>query len=386
MAGIYLHIPFCKQACTYCDFHFSTSVKYRGEMVNALESELSLRSNYLDSAEVQTIYFGGGTPSLLSIAELDQLLSRIYALHPVSDSVEITLEANPDDLTPQRLQDWKAAGINRFSIGIQSFSDEDLQLMNRAHNAREALSCIDDVRKAGFDNFSIDLIYGLANETATSWRKNLDRAFSFQPPHISAYGLTVEPKTVLAHQVNSGQITLPDDEAATARFGELMEATAIHGYEHYEISNFAHKGFHSCHNSSYWKGLPYLGIGPSAHSFNGSNREWNVANNARYLKALREGKRDFEKESLDVITRYNEYVLIGLRTIWGIDFHRIEEEFGKEFREKCLLAAQVYIRSGDLLHIQNQLTLSRKGKFLADRIAADLFLLEEDLTKRDSTD
>lgn len=379
MAGIYLHIPFCKQACHYCNFHFSTSLRQKGAMVEAIVRELEWQKDYLQGAPLSSIYFGGGTPSLLDVAELEQIFSKIYQLHSVRADAEITLEANPDDLSLEKLQALRNSPVNRLSIGIQSFAEEDLRFMNRAHNAHEARACIENALALGFDNLTLDLIYGTPTTSHEQWARNLDTIFQYPIPHLSAYCLTVEPKTALDHFVRQGKASPVDEEHANAQFLYLMEATQAQGYEHYEISNFAKPGRYARHNSSYWLGEPYLGIGPSAHSFNGQSRQWNVANNAKYLKILNEGNVTqitdtelFELEELSPATRYNEYVMTGLRTIWGCDLQKIAPVFQSYFVENV----QPFIDKGQVLMQNHQYRLSASGKFMADYIAAQLFFIE----------
>lgn len=379
MPGIYLHIPFCKQACHYCNFHFSTSLRQKGAMVEAIVRELEVQKDYLQGAPLSSIYFGGGTPSLLDAGELEQIFSKIYQLHSVHANAEITLEANPDDLSLEKLQALRNSPVNRLSIGIQSFAEEDLRFMNRAHNAHEARACIENALAAGFENLTLDLIYGAPTTSHEQWARNLDTIFQYSIPHLSAYCLTVEPKTALDHFVRQGKADPVDEEHANAQFLYLMEATQAQGYEHYEISNFAKPGHYARHNSSYWLGEPYLGIGPSAHSFNGQSRQWNVANNAKYLKILTEADIAeltdtglFELEELSPATRYNEYVMTGLRTIWGCDLQKIAPAFQAYFLENV----QPFMDKGQVLAQNHQYRLSNSGKFMADYIAAQLFFIE----------
>lgn len=379
MPGIYLHIPFCKQACHYCNFHFSTSLRQKGAMVEAIVRELEMQKDYLQGAPLSSIYLGGGTPSLLDAAELELIFSKIYQLHRVQADAEITLEANPDDLNLDKLQTLRNSPVNRLSIGIQSFAEEDLRFMNRAHNAQEARSCIENALALGFDNLTLDLIYGAPTTSHEQWARNLDTIFQYPIPHLSAYCLTVESKTALDHFVRQGKASPVDEEQANAQFQYLMDATQAQGYEHYEISNFAKPGRYARHNSSYWLGEPYLGIGPSAHSFNGQSRQWNVANNAKYLKILTQedvaelGNTGlFELEELSPATRYNEYVMTGLRTIWGCDLQKITPAFQSYFVENI----QPFIDKGQVRVENQKYRLSASGKFMADYIAAQLFFIE----------
>lgn len=374
MAGLYLHIPFCKQACHYCNFHFSTSLKNKDAMVAAILQELALQKDYLGGEPLETIYFGGGTPSLLSQRDLDLIFGAIFKLYPVTMAgLEVTLEANPDDLTSLKINELRSTPLNRLSIGVQSFSEADLRSMNRAHNATEALSCIQIAQQAGFENLTVDLIYGSPTTSYEQWADNLATLFKLKIPHLSCYCLTIEPKTALAHQVKKGIARPVDDEHAARQFEYLMEATERAGYEHYEISNFAQPGWHSQHNSAYWQGKKYLGIGPSAHSFNGHSRQWNVANNAAYIRSLQAGDVPFELETLTPVQRYNEYVMTGLRTIWGCSLLKIKElGFEPHFTE----SSKTFIADGTMTQNGDVLRLTKAGKFLADGIAAELFAEE----------
>ncbi|MCT4622111.1 MAG: radical SAM family heme chaperone HemW, partial [Schleiferiaceae bacterium] len=315
MAGIYLHIPFCKQACHYCNFHFSTSLKVKEDLVRALTKEIEIRKDYLDDEKIQTVYFGGGTPSLLSEKDLELIFDSIHKYHNVQDNVEVTLEANPDDIDSEKLTTWKKQGVNRLSIGIQSFFEEDLVWMNRAHNGEQANRSLRLAQDYSFTNITADLIYGLPHG---HWQENIEQMINFGIPHISSYALMVEEKTALHHFVKTGKTTLPKDEKAAIDYQVLCHELKKAGYAHYEISNFAKEGFRSQHNASYWKGVPYLGIGPSAHSFDGKNRQWNVANNAQYIKNVNSNLSFSEQEVLSNSDRYNEYVMTGLRKAEGI--------------------------------------------------------------------
>ena len=342
-------------------------------MVQAIVRELELRRGYLNGATLDTIYFGGGTPSLLSGEELQTIFDQIYRLFPVVDGAEVTLEANPDDLTPEKVELLRKSPVNRLSIGIQSFSEEDLRFMNRAHSAEEAMSCLNRAQDAGFENITIDLIYGSPTTSDAQWAKNLDLFFRFDIPHLSPYCLTVESKTALDHFVRKGAVPPVDEEKASRQFEYLMDAMAAHGYEHYEISNFAKSGRHSRHNSSYWLGEPYLGIGPAAHSYNGDTRQWNIANNAHYLRALAEGQLAFELETLTPANRYNEYVMTSLRTQWGCDLEHIRG-LPEDFSEHFLASILPFLAEGQVIRQESVFTLSRAGKLIADRIAAECFV------------
>ncbi|WP_028283282.1 radical SAM family heme chaperone HemW [Olleya marilimosa] len=372
MSGIYIHIPFCKQACHYCDFHFSTSMKKKDQLISALAKELELRKDEFKNTTVETIYFGGGTPSVLSTKELQLLIDTVYLNYKVTDSPEITLEANPDDLNEDTIIALSKSPINRLSIGIQSFYEKDLKLMNRAHNAKEAKRCL-QLATQYFDNISLDLIYGIPNSTNTEWLDNIQTALSFGVPHISSYALTVEPKTALASFIAKGVIDNVDDDLAHEQFHILIEQLNQAGFDHYELSNFGKKGFYSKNNSAYWLGKPYLGIGPSAHSFNGEQRAWNVKNNAIYISKINLNQLPLEVETLTVNDKYNEYVMTGLRTIWGVSLDKIEKQFGKSFLEYLLQQANQYINKQMLYIEDNNLKTTKTGKFLSDGIASDLF-------------
>lgn len=377
--GIYLHIPFCKQACHYCDFHFSTSLKKKSELVNALCKELLLRKGELNGT-VETIYFGGGTPSLLSSEELQQIFEAIYSNYKISENPEITLEANPDDLTAARINELSnsrlpaGAGINRLSIGIQSFFEADLKLMNRAHNASEALESI-KTAKQFFKNISIDLIYGIPGMGLARWKQNLDTALNLQVPHLSCYALTVEPRTALNKFIETGKVQPVDEEVAKQHYELLLSETEKAGYENYEFSNFGKPGYHSRNNTAYWEGKPYLGIGPSAHSFDGKSRGWNVANNTKYIKSIEAGILPSEREFLSKQDRYNEYIMTALRTAKGVSLLKVEADFGPDFLNYLSEQAQPHLKSGLLELANGTLRISRKGKFLGDGIASDLFMV-----------
>ncbi|AUC16151.1 coproporphyrinogen III oxidase [Tenacibaculum sp. SZ-18] len=374
MSGIYIHIPFCKQACYYCDFHFSTSLKRKDDMMEALILELELRKDEFSNEEVATIYFGGGTPSVLSSEEIKLLIDTVHQNYKVIQDPEITLEANPDDLSEENIIELSNSPVNRLSIGIQSFFEKDLKLMNRAHNAEEAKKCL-SVATRYFDNISVDLIYGIPNTTNDEWRENIETALSFGVPHISSYALTVEPKTALQSFIEKGIIDDVNDELAQEQFLILVDELDKAGFVHYELSNFGKEHFFSKNNSAYWQGKKYLGIGPSAHSFNGKERSWNIANNAIYSKKIKEKELPCEIEELSVTDRYNEYVMTGLRTVWGVDFKRIVQEFGNQYLQYLMMQAEKFILQ-DLLYIENDtLKTTRKGKFLTDGIASDLFIL-----------
>jgi len=374
MSGIYIHIPFCKQACHYCDFHFSTSLKKKDEMILAIANELKLRKSEFEKEIIETIYFGGGTPSVLQVADLRFLIETVYENYSVSETPEITLEANPDDLTEERIIELSQTKINRLSIGIQSFFEDDLKLMNRAHNSEEAKKCLVIATKY-FDNISLDLIYGIPAMSNEKWRKNIEIALSFGIPHISSYALTVEPKTALRQLIQTGKIEKPNDDIAQEHFSILVEQLEANDFIHYELSNFGKENYFSKNNSSYWLGKKYIGIGPSAHSYNGISRSWNVSNNSLYIKALQENQLPNEVEILSITDRYNEYIMTGLRTIWGVSIEKIASEFGNDYLDYLQNQMQKFLKD-DLLFVENNiLKTTKKGKFLTDGIASDLFYL-----------
>ena len=374
MSGIYIHIPFCKQACHYCDFHFSTSLKKKDEMVLAIANELKLRKSEFENEIVETIYFGGGTPSVLQVADLRFLIETVYENYSVVENPEITIEANPDDLSEDRIIEFSQTKINRLSIGIQSFFEDDLKLMNRAHNSEEAKKCL-AIATNYFDNISLDLIYGIPGMSNEKWKKNIEIALSFGIPHISSYALTVEPKTALHKLIRTGKIEKPNDDIAQEHFSILVEQLEANDFIHYELSNFGKENYFSKNNSSYWLGKKYIGIGPSAHSYNGISRSWNVSNNSLYIKALQENQLPNEEEILTITDRYNEYIMTGLRTIWGVSLDKIEQDFGIIYTDYLMKQVQKFLND-DLVFIdENVLKPTKKGKFLTDGIASDLFML-----------
>ncbi|HEV8285101.1 MAG TPA: radical SAM family heme chaperone HemW [Chitinophagaceae bacterium] len=368
MAGIYIHIPFCKQACYYCNFHFTTSLRRKNELIAALLSEISLRGNYLQGENIETIYFGGGTPSLLQISDLKLLIEKISSTFHIEPCAEITIEINPDDIDREKLKALKETSFNRLSMGIQSFFDEDLKWMNRAHSAKQALDNLQLARNH-FDNISIDLIYGTPLLTNEKWQQNVERAIAFDIPHLSCYALTVEPKTPLYKMIRDHQKDDISPEKQSEQFLLLMEWMEASDYEHYEISNFARPYYRSQHNSSYWKGKKYLGIGPSAHSFDGSSREWNVSNNNIYIESICKGIIPSEKEILTPTQQLNEYIMTSLRTIEGLDLNHVRKVTSYELR----VASKKFIERKLMKEENNHLKLTREGKLLADGIASDLF-------------
>ncbi|MDQ3050801.1 MAG: radical SAM family heme chaperone HemW [Bacteroidota bacterium] len=377
--SLYLHIPFCRKACSYCDFHFSVNHERIDDVVNALVKELELRKNYLQQREekplLATIYFGGGTPSLLSTDQLLRIFKAIENYYVIAENAEITLEANPDDLTPEKLAALMQTPVNRLSIGVQSFFEKELVLMNRAHTAEMALQSVTDAYNAGFKNITIDLIYGVPGMSDNDWLHNLETAFSLPVQHLSCYSLTVEKKTALDKMIRDGKVPAVDEDQAARHFRLLIDKAQLNGFEHYEISNFARPGFYSKHNSSYWKDHHYIGIGPSAHSYNGISRQWNIASNAAYVIAINNNEIPAEEEVLTLQNRYNEYLMTGLRTNWGVDLQYIRENFGESYEADFLHQLLPYIESGDLMVNRTVFTLSEKGKLIADRITAKAFIV-----------
>ncbi|MBC7651713.1 MAG: radical SAM family heme chaperone HemW [Deinococcales bacterium] len=372
MAGIYIHIPYCKKACHYCNFHFSTTHSLLPQMVDAIVAEVLLQKEYLHE-NIATIYFGGGTPSLLATDDLRLIVSQICSVFLVNNNVEITLEANPDDITEDKLLAWKNIGINRLSIGIQSFVEDDLRWMNRAHSASQAIKSIQLAQQFGFANITIDLIYGTPTLTNDQWQANVQTAINLGITHLSCYALTVEPKTALNKMIEQQKIANVDAEKQAHHFELLMQWLAAAGYEHYEISNFAKPGHRSKHNSAYWQGKNYLGIGPSAHSFNGKSRQWNIANNALYMAGIALKTVPFTIEELTETQQLNEYIMTSLRTIDGISLQYIGQIWGEDIASIILQNAQPFIQSQSMILHEYQLQLTNAGKLLADGISADLF-------------
>ncbi|HOR39442.1 MAG TPA: radical SAM family heme chaperone HemW [Paludibacteraceae bacterium] len=372
MAGIYLHIPFCIQRCSYCNFFSVVSINLVNEVINAIIKELSIRKDYLKNEPVQTIYFGGGTPSLLTIQQIEKLLNTVYTNFPVEQNAEITFEANPDDLTKNYLFDLKKVGINRLSIGIQSFDDDKLKILNRRHNATQAHEAVREAQKAGFSNISIDLIYGLPFQSLDEWETDLDKAFSLSIQHLSAYGLTFEEKTLLSKQKEKKIIEPADEELMIKMYELLLEESSKKGFDAYEISNFSLPGFYSRHNSSYWNQTAYLGVGPSAHSYNGISRQWNVAAIQKYTEGILKNSSFYEQEILSLEDRYNEYVLLGLRTKNGINIDALEQNFGTELKDFCLENIKTFIDNEKAYRCGSFLRLNTKGKLISDTIIAQL--------------
>jgi oxygen-independent coproporphyrinogen-3 oxidase len=375
MAGIYIHIPFCRKACHYCNFHFSTSLQNATDVLQAIEKEIGLRSGEV-TEEITTIYFGGGTPSLVDNTVIESLLAEIGRNFTINPNAEITLEANPDDISIEKAKSWKDIGINRFSLGIQSFEDDYLQWMNRAHSASQSFAAIEIIRATGFENFSIDLIYGTPGQTTEGWTKDLQTAIDLKIPHLSCYALTIEEKTALHNLIEKGEKENINPEEQAERFELLMKLTTAAGYHHYEISNFALPGYESKHNSAYWEGVPYLGIGPSAHSYDGIKRKWNIANNISYTKAILDHSPLFEEEILSKNDRFNEYCMTALRRSKGIEKQKIISLGGMEGLSIINKMILPYIESNKVIEDENSWKLTNEGKFFADGIAASLFIIE----------
>ena len=373
---IYIHIPFCKQKCSYCNFHFSTSLNFKDEMLDAMKKEIFLRKDELQNKNLQSLYFGGGTPSVLSADEIKSLIDEVLKHFNFNNDIEITLEANPDDLNSQFLKGLASSPVNRLSIGTQSFFDEDLKLMNRAHNASEAEGSIKRAQDFGFENLSIDLIYGSPTSNLEIWKENLNKTIALEVPHISSYALTVEPKTVLENWISKGKVSNPKEEEQNREFYYMIDFLKDHGFNHYEVSNFAKEGFYSRHNSAYWKYQEYLGIGPSAHSYNGNDvRSWNVANNQQYIKKLNSNILAKETEILSQQDQFNEMIMIGLRTIWGVDLISLNQKFSPNILDKFNKEIQYKIEEGILKIQDKHLKIPEKHWFMADGIASDLFIV-----------
>ena len=378
MAGIYFHIPFCKQACHYCDFHFSTSLQYKDDLLGAMLRELEMRKSYLSDQNIESIYFGGGTPSLLNEAEISRLIDAVGKYYPISSDVEITLEANPDDLNSVKVADFRKTAINRFSIGIQSFFEEDLKWMNRAHNASEAESAIKRVQDAGFENITADLIYGFPLLSEEKWTSNIQQLISMDIPHVSAYSMTVEPQTALGHFIKKGEQKPMNEGQSVDQFMQLIEQMEENSYEQYEISNFAKSESYSKHNTNYWRGVPYLGIGPSAHSFNKETRHWNISNNPKYIAAIERKELPSEEEILTPANRINEYIMTSLRTKWGMDLDFLSTNFDSSYFVDFQEQVMEFVEKGKIAIKDNHCTLTATGKILADHIASELFVEEKE--------
>lgn len=374
MAGIYLHIPFCKSRCIYCDFYTTTELSNRSNYVETLIEEIRQRKDYLDTP-IQTIYFGGGTPSLLSFQQLDELFDILSAEFDLNDVKEITIEANPDDLSRDYLVELQKTPVNRLSVGIQSFDNNQLKSLNRRHSAQQAIDAIKMSQDCGFTNISIDLIYGLPTETIADWDRDISQAISLDIQHISAYHLIYEEGTPLFRSLKEGKISEVEEDLSVQFFDRLINKLAEAGFEHYEISNFCKKGFRSMHNSSYWNGAHYLGCGPSAHSFNGESREWNVSSLVEYMEGINSGHRLFEKETLDITTQYNDYIITSLRRYEGVDLKYVNKFFGDKLYQHCVNSAKQHLNSHTLSLKNNNLVLTRKGLFVSDGIMSDLLFI-----------
>jgi len=379
MNGIYIHIPFCRKACNYCNFHFSVSARNKNDYIAAILIEIELQKNYFnkdnhqEKTVVDTVYFGGGTPSLLSVEEIYQIFTVLNLYFEIKSNAEITIETNPEDLSKGKLIEYKQIGINRLSIGVQSFFDEDLHYLNRPHNAQKAINSIIESKEVGFNNISIDLIYAIPSLTNENWHRNLEIAYEHKIPHISLYSLTVEPKTPLAHYIKTGKYKAIDELKSTEQYQIAMQAMENNEYIHYEISNFCKEGYYSIHNSNYWKNQPYLGLGPSAHSYNGTVRQWNIANTTEYIKALHSGNTNYAEEILTITQHYNEYILTTLRTIWGSDLDVIKNSFGTAYFNHCTKITTKYMQEGKIAINNNCIYLTNTGKLFADLISAEMF-------------
>ena len=378
MAGIYIHIPFCKQKCYYCDFFSVVGFKEKGNFIKSLLKEIDIQKNYLGNASVDTIYFGGGTPSSLDIEEVKAILDKLHSTFNISSDAEITFEANPEDLEYGYLPDLKELGINRLSIGIQSFNDDDLLFMNRKHSSEQAIKSVERAIKAGFTNISIDLIYGFPNLDLERWKSNLEIALSLPVTHISAYHLTIEERTVFSHYLKKGIITEMDEEDSVEQFSLLIEMAEKSGFIQYETSNFAKDNMISKHNSNYWKQVPYLGLGPSAHSYNGESRQWNVSLVNKYIDGIEANNPEFEKEIIDDNMAYNEYILTSLRTMWGIDLEYVKERFSADRYNFLLSEIENQIELKHLKLTDNKAVLTKKGLFVSDAIMSDLMIIVEE--------
>ena len=375
MAGIYIHVPFCKQKCNYCNFHFSTKQDNVEELVSGMIIELDQRKSYLKTKKIDSIYFGGGTPSIIDVKHIINIIEKIYSLFDVKKTAEITMEFNPDDIKKEKLNKLRQAGINRLSIGIQSFNNEDLIFMNRSHNAKEAISSIKLAKECGFNNMSIDLIYGVQNQTDKTWKKNLNQMFDLEIDHFSAYALTIEPDTKLNYLIKKKRVQPTSEIKAENHFKILQEESLKMGYEQYEISNFCRKNKFAQHNTSYWKDKAYLGIGPSAHSYNGESRRWNISNNLKYITLINNSEKYFDEEKLSPTQKYNEYTLTSLRTIWGVSLDYLENNFDQHIVSHFKKNARKWIDNKNIILEKNNVRLTNKGMLFADAISSDLFII-----------
>lgn len=373
MLGIYIHIPFCKKSCHYCNFHFSTSLKNKEDMIKAINKEIYQKA-ILNNDKVSTIYFGGGTPSILDVEEINLIIENIYKNFNVGKSIEITIEANPDDLSKHKLNDLSKTKINRISIGVQSFIDKELKIMNRVHDSKKAIKSIEMAKKY-FNNISVDLLYGVPDSSIKSWNYNLDTISSFNINHISAYALTVEPKTALESFINKSILSMPDEDLVYSQYKLINQKLSSKNFINYEVCSFAQKDFFSKNNSAYWLRKKYIGIGPSAHSFDGESRSWNISNNKKYIDQIRDGNNYYKKENLTKVDQYNEYIMTGLRTIWGVSVKHIESNFDVRFKNYFLKKIKSHIAKKNVYKEDDLYLTTQSGRFLADGIASDLFLV-----------
>ena len=376
MAGIYFHFPFCRQACHYCNFHFSTQLKFQEEMLDTFEREIQLRGEELPS-NLESIYFGGGSPSLLPPKSIERLINGVYSSVKLGEKIEITVEVNPDDVSYEYLKGLKSVGVNRLSIGIQSFFDTELELMNRIHNVDQGIDSIEWTAQL-FNNFSVDLIYGIPSSDLSTWKTNLNRVLTYTPPHLSTYALTVEAKTVLAHQVKNNEVELLDEQLVKSQYDWMVKRLEEANYENYEFSNFSKPGFNSINNSNYWKGKAYVGIGPAAHSFDGKRkRSWNLSNNIQYMESIKEGVLPSQYENLKLHEVFNEYLMTGLRTSWGVSLEKINQSFGSHYSQYLEKQVENHLAEQRLYWDGDTLRVSKSAKFLSDGIASDLFMLKD---------
>ena len=377
MSGIYFHIPFCKQLCHYCAFHKSISLQAKERMLNCLKKELKHRKDYLNEKHINSIYFGGGTPSVYSPKEIQSLINEVALHFTINNNAEITLEANPDDLTPDYLKDLKKSSINRLSIGIQSFHDEDLILMNRRHSGQQAYDAIKRAQTYGFDNISVDQIYGVPGLTYEKWQENLKKVFELNIQHISSYHLMYDSNTVFTHKLKKGILKEVNEDVSLAQYKHLISEAKKHDFTHYEISNFSKTGLESKHNSSYWQQKMYLGLGPSAHSYNKNRREWNISDNLKYMNAIEKGNKYSEYEELSFNDKFNDYVLTSLRTMWGLNLNKVKNEFGESYHKYCLKKADKFIDNNNVRIENNHIILTDKGVFISNDVMSDFFFIEE---------
>jgi oxygen-independent coproporphyrinogen-3 oxidase len=376
MAGLYIHVPFCKKRCVYCDFFSHTQIRYKDQYLSAVVKEMAMRKDYIAGEPLETVYLGGGTPSLLSAADLERVFDAIYRLFPVKENAEITLEANPEDMTPGYVASLRSLPFNRVSMGVQSFNDEDLRFLRRRHTACRAIEAVRLCEESGYGNISIDLMYGLPGQTLAKWKENVKEALRLNIAHLSAYHLTFEKDTLIYRMKDEGRIRPLDEEASLSLFTALTDMLTDAGYLHYEISNFAKPGRISLHNSSYWMGKKYLGIGPSAHSYNVESRQWNVSSLQRYMEGIQKGLPYVETEMLNINDKYNEYILTRLRTQWGISLSRIQADFGESKYLYCKMQAERWVGSGILRIEDDKLVFSKNGWFVSDSVISALLWVD----------